>query len=123
MITHGTKKPANLHTFLLYLYEELCEMTLDGIEVDIGDEIIRAKINLLTFCGDIPAIADLINHRGHTHRNGCRMCDITGVRGSTGGMFFPKVTAWCGMNEIETYRNTVASVSKNIYGVFFIYIC
>jgi hypothetical protein len=116
MVTHGSKKPADLHSFLFPLYEEICDMSMDGIEVKVGNEIIRAKIHLLTFAGDIPAITDLINHRGHTFRNGCRMCDIQGVSGSRGGMYFAKATGACGLHGIEQYQNHTEQVMKNIYG-------
>lgn len=104
MITHGTNKPANLHTFLYPLYEELVDLSENGIEVKIGDDIIRARIHLLTFAGDIPAVADLINHKGHTHHYGCRMCSVKGVRGSPAGMFFPQPTRHCKLYTIEDYR-------------------
>jgi hypothetical protein len=120
MITHGTNKPANLHTFFYPLYEEICDMSLNGIQVQTGDEIIQAKIHLLTFTGDIPAVADLINHRGHMHRSGCRMCKIQGVTGRNGGMFFPGMTRAYPMNTIQDYQNPIEEVSKNMYLFFWV---
>ncbi|KAG2191767.1 hypothetical protein INT47_010342 [Mucor saturninus] len=40
--------------------------------------------------GDIPGIADLMNHRGHTSTYGCRICEVTGrhPEGCSHGMYF-----------------------------------
>ncbi|SAM08341.1 hypothetical protein [Absidia glauca] len=93
LITHGTKKPKALDSFLSPIFRELDHLSRVGIMVTTADgQIIKAKVQLMTFTGDIPAVADLINHKGHMSYYGCRLCHIKGVKGVTAhdndGMYF-----------------------------------
>lgn len=119
IITHGAKKAINIHTFLYPLYNELQRLSTHGIQVTVGNEIISARIHLLTFTGDIPAVSDLVNHRGHTHHHGCRMCNVKGMNGlfgSSHGMYFPGATSASTIHSLETYQQPLQQVRKNIYG-------
>jgi hypothetical protein len=125
MITHGTKKAVNIHTFLYPLYEELVYMATDGITFNDGLTVKNAKVHLLTFVGDIPAISELINHSGHTSKNGCRMCSIKGETGAgtTGGVFFPGVTTKRLLYTLENYTNGIEEVRHqwhHNYDVFYL---
>ncbi|KAI8096719.1 uncharacterized protein BX664DRAFT_64912 [Halteromyces radiatus] len=84
----GTKKPGNLHTFLTPIYKELDLLSRLGIKVHTRDGLlIRSKVHLMTFLGDIPAVADIINHSGHTSRSGCRICVVKGSSSEGTGMY------------------------------------
>jgi hypothetical protein len=115
MIIPSAKKPAKLHSFLLPIIDELNDISRNGIKVTVGDDIIESKIHVLNFSGDIPAISDLIRHRGHTFIRGCRMCDIEGVRGPNGGIYFIGSTLACTRHPITTYEGAAPEVRKIIY--------
>ncbi|SAL97833.1 hypothetical protein [Absidia glauca] len=89
MIIPGQHKPKALDSFLQPIFDELLQLAKAGMEVKLNDgETIKAKVYLLMFGGDIPAVADLINHSGHMSYHGCRICEVLGVRGNNGGMYF-----------------------------------
>jgi hypothetical protein len=94
MVIPGKGKPKDLESFLAPVYEELDYLSRVGIKVITPDHgSIMAKVHLMTFIGDIPAVADLIKHTGHMSYFGCRMCIAKGVRGQindplSGGMYF-----------------------------------
>ncbi|CAO3690925.1 unnamed protein product [Rhizopus stolonifer] len=76
----GPKKPANLMSFLVPIYKEIKQLGESGMVVEKeGVEVYRCKVHLMGNTGDIPGIAELMNHDGHMSTNGCRICDIFGV--------------------------------------------
>ncbi|SAM00074.1 hypothetical protein [Absidia glauca] len=111
MMTPGYNKPKDLEFFLSPMYQELDHLSRIGIKIKTVDqEIITAKVHLMAFIGDIPAVADLVKHRGHTSYNGCRMCLVRGVVGesahhSSGGMYFPVMTSRCKYRLLDEYKN------------------
>ncbi|SAL96224.1 hypothetical protein, partial, partial [Absidia glauca] len=99
MIIPGVKKPRDLESFLSPMLQELDHLSRVGIKIRTADEgTLTAKVHLMAFTGDIPAIADLIRHSGHHSYNGCRICVLRGVRGEIynpglRGMYFPGDTS------------------------------
>lgn len=76
----GPRKPADLMSFLVPIYEEIKQLGERGMVVEKeGVEVYRCKVHLMGNTGDIPGIAELMNHDGHMSTNGCRICDIFGV--------------------------------------------
>lgn len=51
------------------------------------------KVRLCVSIGDIPGIAELCKHSGHSSYKGCRICRITGRKGqgSKSGIYFPSI--------------------------------
>jgi hypothetical protein len=62
----------------------------------------------MTFTGDIPAVADLINHKGHTSYYGCRLCHIKGTKGVTAhdndGMYFLGKASRFDLRPLDEYK-------------------
>ncbi|CAO3600934.1 unnamed protein product [Absidia cylindrospora] len=86
----GPNKPKSLHIYLTPIYEELLSVFGHGIVVHTKDNLkIHARVFLVAFLGDIPAIMDLINHGGHMHRFGCRICLLNGTSCHSHRMYFP----------------------------------
>lgn len=112
MITHGVLKTANVHSYLYPIYHELDILSKVGIQVETDEgKLIRAKVHLLSFTGDIPAVASVINHAGHMHTNGCRMCEVAGMRPlGESGMFFVG-TVKSAMRTVESFRNARKQVT------------
>lgn len=44
-----------------------------------GVEVYKGKVHLLGMTGDMPGVAELINHTGHSSYRGCRFCDTVGI--------------------------------------------
>lgn len=90
-ILPGPKKPKYLMSFLTPIIEEINSLCARGFVVEKNNEIVhQSKVFLLGMTGDIPGIADLMNHRGHTSKYGCRICKIAGrhPEGCRYGMYF-----------------------------------
>ncbi|SAM03223.1 hypothetical protein, partial, partial [Absidia glauca] len=105
----GTKKPKALDSFLSPIFRELDHLSRVGIMVTTADgQTIKAKVHLMTFTGDIPAVADLINHKGHTSYYGCRLCRIKGVKGVTAhdndGMYFLGKASRFDLRPLDEYK-------------------
>ncbi|KAG1439743.1 hypothetical protein G6F56_012190 [Rhizopus delemar] len=78
-IIPGPNKPDNLMSFLESIYEEIKQLGIRGFVVKKGDVTVEeGKVYLMSNTGDIPGIADLMNHDGHMCKHGCRICDIMG---------------------------------------------
>jgi hypothetical protein len=111
MIIPGQHKPGQLYTFLQPVMTELFALATDGMEVPtIEGESIYAKVHLLLFTGDTLAVADLINHRGHSHKYGCRICTIAGVY--NGGTYFHGKASSQARRSVESYRTQNETVSN-----------
>jgi hypothetical protein len=93
------------------MLQELDHLSRIGIKIRTVDEgTITAKVHLMAFFGDIPAVADLVKHTGHVSYNGCRMCHVRGVVGESalhrsGGMYFPGKTSLYQMRPLDEYKN------------------
>lgn len=90
-IIPGPKKPKYLMTFLKPIIDEINSLSVQGFMVEKNGEIVhQSKVFLLGMTGDIPGIADLMNHRGHMSEHGCRLCHVAGVHaeGSQHGVYF-----------------------------------
>ncbi|SAM00093.1 hypothetical protein [Absidia glauca] len=107
----GNNKPKDLDSFLAPILSELELLSRVGIKVATVDEgIISSKVHILTFVGDIPAVADLIKHSGHTSYHGCRMCVVKGVYGGganfgSGGMYFPAIASLSPLRKHSEHKN------------------
>ncbi|KAG1435947.1 hypothetical protein G6F56_013765 [Rhizopus delemar] len=74
-------------------------------------EIYRCKVHLIGNTGDIPGIADLMNHDGHMSKYGCRICNILGLRCNHAMCFF-------GEGELRDFEDLVFGRSDlNMPGV------
>lgn len=61
-----------------------------GLIVNNGQTTENYKVRLCLSIGDIPGIAELCRHSGHTSYKGCRVCVIKGTRvEGKGGIYFP----------------------------------
>jgi hypothetical protein len=69
-------------------------------------------VHLLTFTGDIPAIADLMNHKGHQSYYGCRICECRGIRHRSGGMYFKGNACLFKKRVTESYQAKQETVSS-----------
>jgi hypothetical protein len=125
MIAHGTRKPADIHNFLYPVYQELIGLVCDGLDIQCGNDRFNAKVYLLTFTGDIPAVADIANHSSYMSKYGCRICTIQGVK--NGGMYFRGNAALPtkrNVGSFQTDEETVSSIlilisKKHILTFFF----
>ncbi|KAG1439073.1 hypothetical protein G6F56_012412 [Rhizopus delemar] len=62
----GPRKPADLMSFLEPIHEEIKQLGERGMVVEKeGVEVYRCKVHLMGNTGDIPGIAELMNHDGH----------------------------------------------------------
>lgn len=90
-IIPGPKKPKYLMSFLKPIIEEINTLSTKGFIVEKNDHVVhQSKVFLLGITGDIPGIADLMNHSGHMSNYGCRYCLVTGCHpeGTSHGMYF-----------------------------------
>lgn len=75
----GPKYPADLHSFLVNMFEELKRLSEYGMNVVKDDgETIHCKVHILAQCGDIPMISEIHHLSGHCSYYGCRYCTIRG---------------------------------------------
>ena len=92
----GPKKPKDLDSFLRPIVDELLDLSKHGLIVrKSGRELCRAKVHLLMASGDIPAVAEMMHHSGHTSVYGCRICKVKGRHplNSTNGMYFVDINS------------------------------
>ena len=72
-------KPTDIFSFLSPLFNELKILEKEGISVECNDEKFFLKAFLVLASGDIPGVAELIHHTGHSSLHGCRQCLIKSV--------------------------------------------
>lgn len=78
-ILPGSRKPADLDSFLRPIVNELKDLSEYGLVVKRNQtEICRAKVHLLICSGDIPAVADMAHLGSHNSSYGCRICETKG---------------------------------------------
>ncbi|KAG1463916.1 hypothetical protein G6F56_005190 [Rhizopus delemar] len=88
-ITPGPSKPKDLMSFLQPILDEVKEVGTNGFQVKKNDAIVYdERAHIIGMTGDIPGVAELINHSGHGFYHGCRICDTLGVS-FEGGVYFP----------------------------------
>ena len=94
-IIPGPSKPHSIHSFLAPLLDEISSLSANGTIIKMDDEPdIHLHLNLLLATGDIPGIADMIFHSGHSSSFGCRICRIQSSselspNGLGNGQYFP----------------------------------
>ncbi|KAG0852299.1 hypothetical protein G6F16_013892 [Rhizopus arrhizus] len=86
-IIPGPSKPDNIMSFLRPIVDEIRSLGNNGFRVVKDSSLIyKGKVHLMGLMGDIPGVADLMNHAGHMAYHGCRICDVRGV--SDGARYF-----------------------------------
>ncbi|EIE92392.1 hypothetical protein RO3G_17263 [Rhizopus delemar RA 99-880] len=86
-IIPGPSKPDNIMSFLRPIVDEIRSLGNNGFRVLKDNNVIyKGKVHLMGVMGDIPGVADLMNHAGHMAYHGCRICDVRGV--SDGARYF-----------------------------------
>ena len=86
-IIPGPSKPDNIMSFLQPIVDEIRSLGNNGFRVLKDNNVIyKGKVHLMGVMGDIPGVADLMNHAGHMAYHGCRICDVRGV--SDGARYF-----------------------------------
>ncbi|GAA5918134.1 hypothetical protein JCM5296_005910 [Sporobolomyces johnsonii] len=85
LVMPGPKKPSHFDSFLWPLYEDLKELGTDGHWVQDGVTGLPTvqRVYVLAFCGDTPALAQLMRFMGHSARLPCRHCKIDGIYNGT----------------------------------------
>ncbi|EIE90060.1 hypothetical protein RO3G_14771 [Rhizopus delemar RA 99-880] len=74
-------------SFLRPIVDEIRSLGNNGFRVLKDNNVIyKGKVHLMGVMGDIPGVADLMNHAGHMAYHGCRICDVRGV--SDGARYF-----------------------------------
>ena len=78
----GPDSPKDLNSFLLPFRDEMVRLGTSGVtalDAVEGMQPFRLRGYLGYFHGDMPAIADVMNSRGHNSKHACRVCRIKGV--------------------------------------------
>ncbi|KAG1439045.1 hypothetical protein G6F56_012426 [Rhizopus delemar] len=79
-VTPGPSKPKDFMSFLKPIIDEIKALGVNGMSVrKHGVEVYKGKVHLLGMTGDMPGVAELINHTGHSSYRGCRFCDTVGI--------------------------------------------
>lgn len=80
-ILPGPGSPTDLDSFLLPVIDEFTHLGQHGMAVKLdGIEVCRSKAYMVMATGDIPAVASMCHHSGHTSTHGCRICTIVTER-------------------------------------------
>lgn len=78
-ILPGSKKPADLDSFLTPIVAELKDLSEHGLIIRKNrNEVCRSKVHLLLCSGDIPAVSDMAHLGSHNSFFGCRICEVKG---------------------------------------------
>lgn len=90
-IAPGPKAPFNIESFLKPFLDEVNELRDNGFKVvKNGQTVYAGKVHILGITGDIPGIAKIMGHSGHTSHYGCRICKVHNTRTENiQGMYFP----------------------------------
>lgn len=77
----GPSEPKDLESFLVPLFNELCEnLATDGTLIQFHDGVERkVRIHLLWMSGDFPAISKVAGVKGQNGKSPCRFCRVVGV--------------------------------------------
>ncbi|OAD68603.1 hypothetical protein PHYBLDRAFT_150202 [Phycomyces blakesleeanus NRRL 1555(-)] len=95
--------PADFWSFLEPTIKSLEILQADGMVIKKPTKTMRAKVHVLMATGDIPALAKLACHAGHTSKNGCRICNVVGQTPGHGQYFrtLPGTT----IRTVESFRS------------------
>jgi hypothetical protein len=102
----GRNKPSDIFSYLCPTLQQLMVLENHGMDISTPIETLHYKARLCLTIGDIPGVAELCRHGGHTSYKGCRICKITGTRAKGGGMYFPNIT-----NDNEYIKYPIRSIS------------
>ncbi|OAD77927.1 hypothetical protein PHYBLDRAFT_73852 [Phycomyces blakesleeanus NRRL 1555(-)] len=98
-----------------HLGNKLLERFSEGMEVKTPTTTIRAKVHVLMATGDIPALAKLACHVGHTSKNGCRICHVVGQTPKHGQYF--RMLPGTQTRSLESFRNYNLASSEDRKGL------
>lgn len=107
-ITPGPNK-CDLFSFLFPTLRELLILERGGLDVTLlSGAAEHFKVKLCACIGDIPGIAELSYHTGHTSYYGCRICTIKGTKKEKDNpsITFPPSKAMelsCKVRQVEDY--------------------
>lgn len=77
----GPKAVKDIDSFLYPLVEELLKLEAGVSAYDVCDDtIFLLRAFLILVFGDMPAVAKMMNMKGHNGKSPCRACDIIGIR-------------------------------------------
>lgn len=77
----GPKTPDVVDSFLGPIIAEIKDLSKHGLIVKRnGEQVCKAKVNLVMATGDMPAAAALARHTGHSSLCGCRICRVVTER-------------------------------------------
>lgn len=117
-ILPGSKKPADLDSFLKPIVDELKDLSQYGLIVkkNQNEEVCRAKVHLLLCSGDIPAVADMAHLGSHNSFYGCRICETEGKLpdNRSHGMYFENCNAPLRPVRDFLYGNPVSVINKKM---------
>ena len=114
-IIPGPKKPTDLMSYLEPIYAEIKELGERGMVISKdGVELYRCKVHLVCNTGDIPGIAQLMNHDGHMSGHGCRICDSLGVTNNHAMCFFEE-------GELRSFEDLISGRSVCLVAFFFFF--
>ncbi|KZO90933.1 hypothetical protein CALVIDRAFT_489781, partial [Calocera viscosa TUFC12733] len=75
----------DIDSFYFPLAEELCRLAYGVRTYDASKhKFFTLRVHLIMLFGDMPAVAKLMNLKGHNGNKPCRMCEISSVRYSEG---------------------------------------
>lgn len=79
-IAPGPDHPFDIMSFLKPFLDEIAMLSSRGLRVIMnGNVVYSGKVFLLGITGDIPGIAGVMGHEGHTSIYGCRLCKSLGT--------------------------------------------
>lgn len=114
-ILPGSKKPADLDSFLKPVVDELKDLSKYGLIVKKNQhEVCRAKVHLLLCSGDIPAVEDMAHLGSHNSSYGCRICETKGTSpdNRSHGMYFEDCNAPLRPLNDFLHGNPVSSINE-----------
>jgi hypothetical protein len=103
-IIPGPRSPRDLNSYLYWFRDELQALSLGVLTWDAARrEFFLMRAHLVFVIGDMPAIAHVMNMKGHNGMRCCRKCYIKGVRnrGGTGTMYYPALSQPEGQIQIQ----------------------
>jgi hypothetical protein len=77
-VSAGCTKPSDIFSFLLPSLKDILVLEKIGLTITARLEQLKFKARICVTIGDIPGMAELCKHSGHTSFNGCRICKIVG---------------------------------------------
>jgi hypothetical protein len=80
-ILHGKHQPKDIWLFFSPLITKLKHLPTKSFKLNCENDTHHSRFQLLMMTGDISAVADLFNLKGHVYYFGCRVfkTNITGI--------------------------------------------